>query len=255
MGRQVDLLPNMQESQYKNIEQQEYDRWMVDNIKNIPPSPYWQYFSTTFHYESPYGKLVYEGMNNAEFLYEKSLLEEIKVLEIPGSIIEFGVSGGWRLKYLDKHIREIYLKRNIYGFDSFEGLPEPNKKYDGSYWKKGMYAANFDAVMAYMECSERPYIKLIKGWFSDSLKSKEAQEIKQVVYARIDCDLYQPTVECLEFLRDRLVDKAILVFDDWTTNLNSGETKAFFEWLPTSGLKFEFLALNGWVHLYLRVHK
>jgi hypothetical protein len=59
----------------------------------------------------------------------------------------------------------------------------------------------------------------------------------------------------LEFLRNRLVDKAILVFDDWQQNLNFGETKAFFEWLPTSGLKFEFLALNGMLHLFLRVHK
>jgi hypothetical protein len=81
------------------------------------------------------------------------------------------------------------------------------------------------------------------------------EDIKQVAYARIDCDLYQPTVECLDFLRDRFVDRAILVFDDWTQNLNFGETRAFFEWFPKSGLKFEFLALNGRIHLYLRVHK
>ena len=85
---------------------------------------------------------------------------------------------------------------------------------------------------------------MIKGWFSESFKRPEIQGIDKICYARIDSDLYQPAVECLDFLRDRLVDGAIL-----------GESKALSEWLPTSGLELEFLAYNGIVHLYLRVHK
>ena len=113
----------------------------------------------------------------------------------------------------------------------------------------------YEKVCNLLKTHERPNISLIKGWFSESFKRPEIQGIDKICYARIDSDLYQPAVECLDFLRDRLVDGAILVFDDWSWGLEKGESKALSEWLPTSGLELEFLAYNGIVHLYLRVHK
>ena len=41
---------------------------------------------------------------------------------------------------------------------------------------------------------------------------------------------------------DRLVDGAILVFDDWTYRTDKGETKAFYPWAQRqTHLRFEFL--------------
>jgi hypothetical protein len=152
-------------------------------------------------------------------------------------------------------MKEINLNRDVYGFDSFEGLPKPDIAHDHEFWKEGMYAARIEDVKAYLKCSENPNVKLIKGWFSDTLKQAEANNIKQIAFARIDCDLYHPTVECLDYLKDRLVDNAILVFDDWMFDLRVGETKAFYEWLPNSGWKFDFLLINSWVHLFLRARR
>ena len=77
-----------------------YDHWSLNTIRNSPPSPYWQYFSTTFQQDSPYGQLVYQAMEKAEFMYEKKLLAEIKEKNIEGAVVEFGVSGGGRLNIL-----------------------------------------------------------------------------------------------------------------------------------------------------------
>ena len=225
------------------------------NVKNSPLSPYWQYFSTTFQYDTPYGKLVYEGMYKAEFMYEKTLLAEIKEKNIEGVIVEFGVSGGWRLKQLVDSMKEVQLERDVYGFDSFEGLPKPDYTYDSEFWKEGMYAADINDVKQYLKCSENPHIKLIKGWFSDIFKKDEVKNLEKIAFARIDCDLYHPAIECLDYLKERIVDNGILVFDDWSNNLRIGETKAFYEWLPNSGWEFDFLLLNGWVHLFLRARK
>jgi hypothetical protein len=211
--------------------------------------------STTFDKESEYGELVRHGMYHAEFLYAERLLERIKLDNIPGAIVEFGVSSGEWLKHIDESMHRINLERPIYGFDSFEGLPDPISQYDVASFKKGMYAANIEDVKKYLKCDERPYIHLIKGWFADTLPMPEAQNIDQIAYARIDCDLYQPSVECLDYLKERLVDKAILIFDDWTHYINKGETKAFLDWAPNSGFEFDFLILNDWYHLYLQVHK
>jgi hypothetical protein len=79
----------------KSIEQQLYDHWFCNNIRDSPPSPYRQYWSlpTTFNgWESHYGEIIQDGMFKAEFLYEKSLLQEIKEKNIEGAVVEFGVS-------------------------------------------------------------------------------------------------------------------------------------------------------------------
>jgi len=58
------------------------------------------------------------------------------------------------------------------------------------------------------------------------------QAVREIALARIDCDLYAPAVECLDYLAGRLSDQSVLVFDDWTFDLAKGETRAFAEWLP-----------------------
>jgi len=214
-------------------------------------------FCTTFvsNWESELSHIARSGMYNAEYAYAEALLISIKEHEIPGAIVEFGVSSGIWLKKLDEIIQKINLNRSIYGFDSFEGLPMPDYTVDDQCWTEGQYAANIDDVKKYLKCEEKPYIHLIKGWFSETFPTEIVQAIKKIAYARIDCDLYHPTVECLDYLKGRLVDKAILVFDDWPRRSDMGEAKAFLEWHKNSGYEFEFLALNDRHHLYCRVHK
>ena len=169
--------------------------------------------------------------------------------------MEFGVYQGFWLEQLDEACRSIGLERPIWGFDSFEGLPEVDEQHDLNCWEKGQYAADVEDVAKRLKCGERSYIKLVKGWFAESFQRAEVQAIQELAFVRIDCDLYQPACECLEFIKDRLIDQAILVFDDWGPNLNKGEAKACAEWLPNCGMRFEFLAWNSIGHLYLKAHK
>jgi hypothetical protein len=147
---------------------------------------------------------------------------------------------------------ELGVERPIYGFDSFEGLPEPMKGRDLPFLKGEFSDTIYEEVYNTLDCKTRD-ITLIKGWFEDTLKSSQALAVKEIAYARIDCDLYLPALQCLEFLQPRLVDGAILVFDDWCWGAPLGETRAFYEWALASGFKFQFLAYNSWMHLYMRV--
>src|SRR5271166_4269837 len=75
-----------------------------------------------------------------------------------------------------------------------------------------------------------------------------------IAYARIDCDIYEPTLECLRYLTPRLSHGAVLVFDDWPHSLDIGEGRAFYEWaLTVPNLRFEFLSFCTWGHFYIRV--
>ena len=175
------------------------------------------------------------------------LLDTLDEGDIPGAIVEFGVAAGGWLKHILNHLDQKSVFRDIYGFDSFEGLPEPDKQYDGDAWQKGQYANPFEAVQKTLGLSERKHLHLLKGWFSDSFKTQEAQNVKEIAFAKVDCDLYGPAVECLNFLTGRLSDGAILMFDDWTHLATLGETKAFMEWVPcVPQYRFEFIGFINW---------
>lgn len=200
------------------------------------------------------GDIINSAMVEAEYIFAHNLIRDLRDREIPGVIVEFGVYNGNWLKHLSDSVEELKFECSIVGFDSFEGLPEPISGIDLIGFSGGDFQADFSKVYNFLECDKRK-ITLVKGWFCDSLKTEFAQSIQEICHARIDCDLYEGAKDCLAYLTDRLVDGAVLVFDDWSHVMNVGESRAFLEWAPTSGLKFEFLALNGWVHLYLRVRR
>jgi hypothetical protein len=135
-------------------------------------------------------------------------------------------------------------------------LSEPHPEHDQAFWKKGQYACGLEQVSKNVRLSERPRMKLVKGFFEKSLLSPEALLAEQFCYARIDCDIYQPALECLRYLGPRLVDGAIVVFDDWPHTRGFGEQRALEEWLPTvPELQFEFLFYGAIGHFYTRVHR
>jgi Macrocin-O-methyltransferase (TylF) len=190
-----------------------------------------------------------------ELAYVQELINELADRKIQGAFVEFGIYQGTWIRRLAKMTKRAKLKdRLIWGFDSFKGLSQPHPTFDVDYWKEGMYAASRADVEKKLGITYRRRVRLVEGYFSESLRGPEAAALGEVAFARIDCDIYQPTVECLEFLSTRLANEAVLVFDDWSHNIDHGEARAFAEWIPTvPHLRFEFLALGVWDHLYVRV--
>lgn len=208
-----------------------------------------------FPTDSEFFTQCFQAMLGVELNYVEHLVRQIKDDNILGDFVEFGIYQGSWINTLYNILQQVGLKRQIWGFDSFKGLSQPGA-HDSDFWKEGMYSCSLEEVSEKVFLKERPEIRLVEGFFSTSLKSDEAAKLGTVAYARIDCDLYEPAIDCLNFLTDRLADGSILVFDDWMHNASWGESKAFFEWSSTlQNLHFEYLCLGPWDHLYLRVHK
>lgn len=203
------------------------------------------HLSANYELDSRYGQLARDALFEAEICYAQDLLRE----QGPGAVVEFGTYQGRWINFLAE-----VSEREIHGFDSFEGLPEPGEN-DLDCWHAGQYAADYESVRANVRCAERPWIKLHKGWFKDTIPKREAQAIGEICFARIDCDLYEPTVEVLEFLTERLTDGAILAFDDWTFDLTTGETRAFDEWSQRVPFTFKLLAISGFGSIFVRVQR
>jgi hypothetical protein len=237
----------------------DYTHWAKTSgvIRNHPPAP-----NSQLACSAPYvcGEKTIDPIVIGFYLYERNLvrtlMENLDQERIPGSVVEFGVFEGNALNDLATIREELNSEREIYGFDSFAGLPEPVAGLDSPAFYKGQFVSPLEVAEQKLRVSERPYLHLIKGWFSNTLYASPACDIEHVAYARIDCDLYESTVHCLDWLTSRLQYGGILVFDDWTYDLDIGETRAFYEWSKAHHeFSFEFIYYGMAPHLYLKVHK
>ena len=230
-----------------------YANWSMDTFGAQIPIP-GVVFATSFPANSTWGNKAHRSLLAIEVEYVDDLLISIRDHNVEGAIAEFGVFEGWWTGHLFEATERLKIQRPILGFDSFMGLSAPHPEFDSSFWEEGTYSASRQVVETNIRVAERPRIHLIEGFFADSLETAEATAYSEVAFARIDCDIYEPSCQCLRYLAHRLSHGSVLVLDDWPHRIDIGEGRAFAEWIPSvPHLKFEFLFLGTWGHLYIRV--
>jgi predicted O-methyltransferase YrrM len=125
-------------------------------------------------------------------------------IQIPGLWLEFGVSIGTSTATLAECAAAVDSR--LYGFDSFEGLPEEWVVSDDETWSKGAFTGRPSEVPDNVE--------LVAGLFQDTLPGFLETHPGQVAFAHIDCDLYSSTNCVFSAIRDRLAVGTVLVFDE-----------------------------------------
>jgi len=158
-----------------------------------------------------------------------------------GDYYEFGLFKGysfwWAQKTATAHAASAM---RFFGFDSFQGLPEVVDGPDataGDFYQ-GQYSCSYDAVRASLDQKGIDWNRtvLVKGFFDKSLtpELREEHRMRPIAIALIDCDLYSSTADVLRFIEPLLMDRSILIFDDWNCynrDDEKGQRKAFAELL------------------------
>jgi hypothetical protein len=152
------------------------------------------------------------------------LTHALKLAPSDGLVLEFGVASGRTIS----HMASMRVQ-TLFGFDSFEGLPEDWR----SGYEKGYFAGNLPAVPDNVE--------LIKGWFDLTLPDFLSSHDGKVSLVHIDCDLYSSTKTIFDCLESRLTEGSVLVFDEYWNypGWREHEHKAFEELKTRIGLQFE----------------
>jgi len=152
-------------------------------------------------------------------------------------VLEFGVFDGTSIGKMRRRLPPSY---NVYGFDSFEGLPEDWRDSEGKLvgrGTKGRFSTNGKPPQI-------AGIEWFKGWFTDTVP-EYLKIAKPIALLHIDCDLYSSTKSVLWPLNDFVVPNTIIVFDEWFYNhnpkYNDHEQKAFYEWVANFGRSYEFV--------------
>jgi hypothetical protein len=144
-----------------------------------------------------------------------------------GLVCEFGV---WRGATID-FIASL-TSGPVYGFDSFEGLPER--------WRDGFERGHFK--LARLPKVARN-VRLVEGWFDKSLPVFLTKHPQMAAFLHIDCDLYSSTKTVFDLLGDRIIAGTVIVFDELFNyaGWQKGEFKAFQEFIARTGSTYEWL--------------
>jgi O-methyltransferase len=159
-----------------------------------------------------------------------------------GDYLEFGVYVGTSLLCMHRASRAVGLESlRLYGFDSFQGLPEITATEAGG-WQPGWFRAEYSTVREHLTRNGIDWDRttLVPGWFEETLVPGLAHElgIKKAGVIMIDCDLYSAAVSALAFCTPLIRDNAVMFFDDWNSGdlaaKGLGERRAFEEFLAAN---------------------
>lgn len=161
------------------------------------------------------------------FMYFKKLYDRIE--DVPGDIVECGVGKGRTFFMLAALAASENKSRIVWGFDSFEGFPEPSKEDASSRnVKRGEYNILTSNGMRQIlrrggipQAFNDEKIKLVKGFFRESLPKFQGNN---VAFLHLDVDLYQSYKETLDFFWPKVAIGGVVLFDEYK---QSGIAEAF----------------------------
>ncbi|HQT64661.1 MAG: hypothetical protein B7Z75_05185 [Acidocella sp. 20-57-95] len=177
-------------------------------------------------------------MNVPRFNSDDALLRDSVVSARKGGLfLEFGVATGRTLRI----IAETYPGK-VYGFDSFNGLPEN--------WREGYAAGAF----AQQPPETLPNAELVIGLFDQTLPSFIVRNREPISFIHIDCDLYSSTVTILETLKNNIIPGTIIVFDEYLNypGWRHHEYRAWTEFVKKYNVSFKYTGVVP-IHQQLRV--
>ena len=158
-------------------------------------------------------------------------IKEVKRKNLEGDFVECGIWKGGNIILFQKLNNLFNLKKKIFAFDTFEGMPAPNefdKDSDNVLASDLMLKSEKNSNLNNIHCYS-PYedvvnniskhvdianIKFIKGKVEETLLDDKNLPEK-ISILRLDTDFYSSTKIELEILYKRLVKGGILIIDDY----------------------------------------
>lgn len=178
---------------------------------------------------SPFLPKIYRGSLD-RLMYLRDQVEQVRGVE--GDIVECGVSIGHGALLFLLLNEYVGVERTYWGFDSFEGFPDPLEKDENTpITGKGYWANPPETVMKVLhdgrisEDVVNRRVRLGRGWFQDTLPKYNGQ----IALLHLDCDLYESYKLALETLYEKVAPGGIIMFDEYSDQRWPGATKAIDE--------------------------
>ncbi|MDY6893755.1 MAG: TylF/MycF/NovP-related O-methyltransferase, partial [Chloroflexota bacterium] len=143
------------------------------------------------------------------------LSKDVDARSVPGDIVECGVYNGGSSALMASVCTKSPLNRNIWLFDSFEGLPQPTEN-DGELARTCGWWCHGDLSMVKTVfqklCIPEPRVNTVKGWFHETFPTVQ---IHDIALLHIDADWYDSVKLCFERFYDNVQPGGYIVIDDY----------------------------------------
>lgn len=187
-----------------------------------------------FHRPPPFNQFRIERL-----LYLRRVLD--RAADVDGTVVECGIGRGWSFLSFAFLLHSEGARRKLWGFDSFEGFPEPSGEDEsprqsvaGDVFIGGGVQALVDMMIGAGLDAEfvRTQLTVVAGFFEESLVKYRGGPIAVL---HLDVDLYASYKTCLEQLYDQVAPSGVVMFDEYLGTLEHvafpGAQKAIDEFL------------------------
>jgi len=187
--------------------------------------------------------LPYTLVNYIPLVQVHDAILELDKKGIRGAVVETGCWKGGLGAFMAWTIKNKgTIKRDVWLFDSFEGLPsfenedprDMNRfKNSGTKAQGAFRADTSDVEEIVLKLNVKDITHIIKGWFRYTIPSVKTK-IGGIALLRLDGDLYSSTKTCLDELYDQVVDGGYIIIDDYYNWI--GCRKAVYEFFYERGI-------------------
>lgn len=170
------------------------------------------------------GRMAYSTRKTLDYTYTTAL----ELLTVEGCYVECGVGAGAQIAAMQLAGEG---KKEIYAFDSYEGIPlgcendyqqpgigefkhDPKLPLRERLVSSGVTAVSLEKVKHNITAVGLPLdnIHFVKGWFQDTLPETK---VPPIALLRLDGDLYESTMVCLEYLYPKVAKGGVVIIDDF----------------------------------------
>lgn len=216
---------------------------------------------TPFQNSNEKYKLYFEGLNksqnkNSDNFFKQSrhldlmqLAEIILNKKIPGDFAEVGCWKGHSSYFISSLISKNNKDIKFHIFDSFEGLSESKAKDENLNKLKESQISQIRTQFTSSEhfvknevLKDFNFVEIYKGWIPEKFNLVENIKFS---FVHIDVDLYEPTLQSLEFFFPRLQDGGIIVCDDYNSFEFDGAKKAWDSFFSKKNITLNFAPSVG----------
>lgn len=162
---------------------------------------------------------------------------------VPGDLVECGTARGGCAALMGLTCRQRNASRNLWIFDTFEGLPSPSEDdpdYELAKTREGTCRGEYDEVRGLLEkLNVLDGAALVKGLFQDTVPGSD---VATIALLHLDGDWYDSTMVCLDHLYDKVSPGGVIQIDDY--GHWAGARKALHEFFDKRGINPELRYLD-----------
>jgi hypothetical protein len=162
---------------------------------------------------------------------------------VPGDLVECGCARGGSAALMALTLAQQKAKRNLWLFDTFEGLPAPtvgDPDYEIAELFTGSCVGSIEEVRSlFQRLDAEENVHFVKGLFQNTLPTAG---IDRIALLHIDGDWYESVKVCLENLYDKVAAGGIIQFDDY--GYWQGARKAVEEFFARREIKLDLRRLD-----------